>query len=122
MPTQINLPSFCDPRGNLTVLEDQLGFEIKRLFFIDKVPPQQKRGGHGHFVARQFLICLSGSCKIEVIKKNFHETYLLDKSNIGLLLEPEDWHAMHDFTADAVLLVVSSQKYDPKDYFTVPEV
>ena len=43
----IDLKSFTDKRGNLTVIEKTLPFEIKRIFYIYGVDDSD-RGGHRH--------------------------------------------------------------------------
>jgi len=44
------------------------------------------------------------------------ESFRLDDPSIALLLPPMVWSVQHRFTADAVLLVLASEKYDPADY------
>ena len=39
-----------------------------------------------------------------------------------LVLEPEDWHSMDEFSKDAILLVVSNELYDKDDYIYEPYV
>ena len=60
----IELPTFGDDRGNLTVVEKVLPFEIKRFYYIYDVSSQ--RGGHRHKKTIQALISLGGSCEIYV--------------------------------------------------------
>jgi hypothetical protein len=47
------------------------------------------------------------------------EDVLLDCPNIGLLVEPRDWHTMK-FDEGAVLLVLASEPYDRDDYIDTP--
>ena len=58
----INLPTFGDDRGSLTIIEKVLPFEIKRLYYI--YGADSKRGGHRHKTTTQALITLNGSCEI----------------------------------------------------------
>ena len=43
----IDLKTFTDKRGNLTVIEKVIPFDIKRVFYIYGVD-DSKRGGHRH--------------------------------------------------------------------------
>jgi WxcM-like, C-terminal len=43
----INLKTFCDQRGNLTVIEKIIPFDIKRIFYIYGVD-SSVRGKHRH--------------------------------------------------------------------------
>ena len=44
------------------------------------------------------------------------EVVLLDKPNLGLHMPPLTWGAQYDFSSDAVLLVLASNRYDEDDY------
>lgn len=114
MAYTINLPTFGDDRGSLTVVEEQLPFEIKRFYYIYDVTNQ--RGGHRHKKTIQALICLGGSCEVYVDNGEKKETILLDSPSKCLILDPKDWHTMDRFTLGSTLLVFSSEFYDKDDY------
>ena len=116
MPEIINLPSFSDPRGRLVVLEKSLPFNIKRVYWICDVPESSIRGEHAHKKTRAGLVCIKGECEVFVNNGNEKETFTLDSPNKCLILNPEDWHIMKNFSKEAVLLVLSSEYYDAKDY------
>lgn len=111
----IDLKTFTDERGNLTVIENVLPFQINRVFYIYGVD-NSVRGGHRHHKTIQAAICIKGTCNIynnDNIKENvFH----LDKPSECLILEPRDWHQMFDFSEDAILMVLASENFDQKDY------
>jgi dTDP-4-dehydrorhamnose 3,5-epimerase-like enzyme len=115
MAKLIDLRTFTDARGNLTVIEKVLPFEIKRIFYIYGVDASV-RGGHRHHTTYQAAICLRGSCTISNNDGTATETFVLDKPSKCLLLDPKDWHQMHDFTPDAILMVIASEYFDPNDY------
>ena len=108
------LPTFSDNRGNLTVVEKLLPFDIKRFYYIYDVT--SKRGGHRHKKTIQALICLGGSCEVYINNNIKEETIILDSPNKCLILNPEDWHTMDKFTKGSILLVFSSEFYDKDDY------
>ena len=110
----INLPTFRDNRGNLTVIEKLLPFEIKRFYYIYDVT--SKRGGHRHHKTIQALICLGGSCEIYIHNGETEETIILDTPQKCLILDPKDWHTMDKFSKNSILLVLSSEYYDKHDY------
>lgn len=111
----IDLETRTDSRGNLTVIEDILPFNIKRVFYIYGVD-KSERGGHRHHKTIQAAICIKGECKIfnndGVNKDVFH----LDMPSKCVMLEPKDWHKMFDFSEDAILLVLASENFDNDDY------
>jgi len=111
----IDLTTFTDNRGNLTVIEKSIPFEIKRIFYIYGVD-KSVRGGHRHHATIQAAICLQGKCTIynnDNIKEN---EFVLDSPSKCLILNPEDWHQMYDFSPDAILMVLASAPFDPQDY------
>ena len=105
----IDLKTFTNGKGNLTVIE-KLPFDIKRIFYIYDID-DSIRGGHRHKKTIQAAICLQGKCKI----RN-GGTYILDDPSKCLIIEPEDWHEMFDFSPDAMLMILASESYDPNDY------
>ena len=115
MANLINLKTHSDKRGNLTVIEEQIPFEVKRVFYIYGVD-DSVRGGHRHKTTVQAAICIHGSCVVSNHDGNSREDFQLDHPNKCLILEPKDWHTMHHFTPDAVLLVFASTKFDATDY------
>lgn len=117
----IGLKSFNDPRGMLTVVQDEIPFLIRRTYFIQHVPSDKiVRGGHRHKTTSQALICLTGSCEIFNHDGKKKEVFQLDSPSKCLIIEPEDWHTMQKFSRDAVLLVFASTKYHLNDYIDTP--
>ncbi|GIP60273.1 sugar 3,4-ketoisomerase [Paenibacillus woosongensis] len=114
----IEIDKLGDERGLLTVIEENITvpFEIKRVFYIYETKSGVRRGFHAHFKTRQALICVSGSCKVYLDNIKRKKDVLLDSPNKVLILEPNDWHEMYDFSSDCVLLVLASHLYDAEDY------
>ena len=117
----ITLKTFSDERGSLTFVEDnQLPFKIKRSFYIHGAKENVVRGKHRHKKAIQAMIVLNGTCEVYNNDGQKEERFLLDSSNKCLILEPRDWHSMSNFTQNAVINVLSSEYFDPKDYIYEP--
>ena len=112
----IEIPQHKDERGSLGVIDGQIPFTIKRVFYMYDV--KSIRGGHGHFKTQMVLLAVSGSCEIEVVSKvDGHKRVQLDNPGQALMLEPCEWHLLKDFKEGTVVMVFASTKYDPKDYF-----
>jgi hypothetical protein len=116
--TVLNLPTFVDPRGTLTVSQDALPFTVIRTYWIYGADGQT-RGGHRHTYTRQALIAISGRVSIYINDGTQIDTVILDHPSKCLLVEPKDWHTM-TFEANAVLLVMSSHPYDRSEYVDTP--
>lgn len=114
----ISLNQLGDDRGLLTVVEENITipFEIKRVFYIYQTKQGVSRGYHAHYKTRQVLIAVSGSCTISIDDARRKTKVILDDPTKALLLEPNDWHEMYDFSPDCVLLVLASHMYDSEDY------
>jgi len=117
----INLETHVDERGKLIVVEKVLPFEIKRVYFIYDVK-NAKRGFHRHKKTIQGAIAINGSCRfvIQSCKNNSKEYFYLNSPSMCLILWPEDFHWIEDFSHDCILLVLASEYYDINDYVFEP--
>jgi dTDP-4-dehydrorhamnose 3,5-epimerase-like enzyme len=116
--TLLNLPTFDDPRGSLTVLSGSLPFNVVRSYWIYGADGNT-RGGHRHVFTRQALIAVSGTVSIYMNDGVVEGTVVLDHPSKCLLVEPKDWHTM-TFGPGSVLLVMSSHPYDRSEYIDTP--
>ena len=91
-------------------------FDIKRVYYISGVSVGAVRGAHTHKETIQILFCIQGSIIIALDDGKKKEKVVLNKPNIGVLLEPGVWHEMQDFKKDTILLVLASKKHKPNDY------
>ena len=120
MSNLINLQTYEDSRGFLTVIEKELPFEIRRLYYIYNVD-KSIRGQHRHIKTIQAAVVLNGSCSIFCQKPNgvVSEFRLINPSECLIIL-PEDYHWMDNFSPNTILLVMASELYDPQDYIYEP--
>jgi len=93
-----------------------LPFEIKRFYFMKT--PSGKRGGCKHLKSTQALVCLEGGCTVSVYNGKTENTYALDNPSKLLVIEIGDYHELHDFFPNSIVLIVSSGHYDKEDYYT----
>jgi hypothetical protein len=115
----IDLTTFTDARGNLTVIEKSVPFDIKRIFYIYGVD-SSVRGGHRHHTTIQAAICLQGHCTIYNNNSITEVEFALDSPSKCLILNPEDWHQMYNFSPDAILMVCASTLFNQADYIFKP--
>lgn len=115
----LDLPAFDDPgKGVLSVAEggEYLPFEIRRAYWIYRVPYGETRGGHAHKNLSQVLIAVSGSLEVTLDNGNDTRRVLLNNPAEGLLLFPGIWRTLENFSNDAVCLCLASELYDEQDY------
>ena len=110
-----SIPTFSDSRGSLSVIERILPFDIKRVYYIYNVDDSE-RGYHAHKKTIQALIMLNGSCNVFVGDKNHSTKYEMNSPEKLLLLMPEDFHWMTNFSKGSILLVLASHEFNKNDY------
>jgi hypothetical protein len=118
-PELLQLPKILDPRGNLTFLQnnDQVPFEIQRVFWTYDVPGGETRGGHAYKTQQEVIIALSGS--FDVVVRNVAgdtQKFQLNRSYYGLYLPPNTWRHMENFSTNSLGLHLSSHCYSEHDY------
>ncbi len=112
------LKTFTDNRGSLTIAEEGIDvpFRIERVYWIHGVPQGQERGKHSNKVSWEYVVAVHGSVEITLENKDGRQTYLLDSKDKGLIIPPDTWDEIRNFSPDAVLLVLASHKYDESAY------
>ena len=113
----IHFPPLGDERGSLVVLEDKrnVPFDIKRVYYVFGTKKGIARGFHAHKNLKQVAVCIAGKCRMVMDDGRKKESIWLDSPTQGILITTE-WHEMHDFSEDCVLLVLASEHYDENDY------
>lgn len=113
----IPIPKIEDPRGNLSVIEnDVIPYEIKRVYYLYDVPSGAERGGHSHKEQQEFLVALSGSFDVILNDGKIEKKVTLNKPFEGLLITNGIWRELKNFSSGAVCLVVASDVYIEDDY------
>lgn len=104
--------------GVLTPIEceQDIPFDVKRLYYIYNVSDNKVRGKHSHKKLHQILICLSGSVDVRIENFFGEKVYTLNNPSVGLYIGPDNWREMYNFTENAVLLVLASDHYTEEDY------
>ena len=74
------------------------------------------RGEHAHKACHQFLVCVKGSVGIVLDDGDKRDEIVLDSARVGLHIPPMVWGIQYQFSSDAVLLVLASDRYSAEDY------
>lgn len=114
----IKFKEFADPHGNLVAIEGikDVPFNIKRLFYIYDTLSDVIRGKHANRKSEFILICLSGSCKVDLFDGINTKTIKLECNTEGLYISKMVWKDMYAFSRDCVLLCLSNEYYDADEY------
>lgn len=114
----IDLRKISDPRGNLTVIEENLDipFDIKRVYYLYDVPGGESRGAHAHKELYQLLVAANGSFSVTLDDGKNKITHMLKRPYQGLLIVPGIWRDLDDFSSGSVCLCLASEHYEAEDY------
>ncbi len=114
----IDLPKICDPRGNLSFIQDgtHLPFDIARVYWIYDVPGGKFRDGHAFRTQEEFIVALSGSFDVVLNDGDKVVRHHLCRSYYGLYVPAMTWREIDNFSTNSVALVLSSTLYDEDDY------
>jgi hypothetical protein len=114
----IDLPIIEDRAGNISPItgNDEIPFEIRRVFYLYDIPGGKDRGAHAHKSCHQFLIAGSGAFEVLVDDGTNQETYSLNRPYYGLHIPPGIWAAEKNFSSGSICLVLASHGYDAEDY------
>lgn len=104
--------------GELSFFEgiNDIPFEIKRIYYISKVPEGVRRGYHAHKELKQFLFCPYGRIQLVLENKNGREEIELSDPSIGVIIEECTWREMLWLQKNSVLCVAASDFYKAEDY------
>ena len=104
--------------GELSFFEatHDIPFEIKRIYYISKVPEGIRRGFHAHKNLKQLLFCPYGRIQLILENKNGREEIELSDPSIGVVIDQLTWREMLWLQKDSVLCVAASDYYNTEDY------
>lgn len=104
--------------GELSFFEsiNDIPFEVKRIYYISKVPEGVRRGFHAHKELKQLLFCPYGRIQLILENKNGREEIELSDPSIGVIIDQFTWREMLWLQKDSVLCVAASDYYNKEDY------
>ncbi|MBK7212900.1 MAG: WxcM-like domain-containing protein [Bacteroidales bacterium] len=104
--------------GNITIVEgdNNLPFDIKRVYYLYDIPGGEARGGHAHRNLSQLIVAASGSFDVLLDDGKNKKVVTLNRPDFGLMVIPGIWRELMEFSSGAICLVLASEKYDEEDY------
>ena len=87
------------------------------MFYIYGSSADVVRGKHANRNSEFVLVNVAGKSKIKTETANGDITiFNLDRPHTGIYIPKMVWKEMYDFSPDSVLLCLSSEHYDAKEY------
>lgn len=114
----IELPRVHNPAGNITIIQNGSPrlFDIKRVYYMYDIPGGSERGGHAHTMSYQIIVAASGSFEVILDDCKSRNVFHLNRPYFGLFIVPGIWRELKNFSSGAICLVLTSHKYNEKDY------
>jgi len=92
-------------------LKDYVDFEIKRIYFITDI--KNNTGAHCHKKEKEIFILQRGSCVAVIDRGKGLEEFPMTGPMSAIYAGNFVWHHFKSFSADAILLALSSTNYKP---------
>lgn len=104
--------------GELSFIEanHDVNFDIKRIYYISKVPEGVRRGYHAHKTLKQLLFCPFGKIQLILDNGTMREEITLSDPSIGIVIDHPIWREMIWMQKDSVICVAASDYYEVDDY------
>lgn len=97
---------------NPVELKDCIDFEIKRVYYLTNI--KENTGQHCHKIEEEFFILIQGSCAAIIDQGKGLEEVILRGPSDAIYVPALIWHGFKNFSADAILLALSSTNYNPE--------
>jgi hypothetical protein len=117
-PTIIVFPKIgMSSLGYISPAENEnLPFDVKRIYWTYYTPENVERGGHSHKNLRQILVAVAGTITVTTELLNGQKNiFVLDCPNKGLFIPKLCWREMK-YTHNAVQMCIASMEYNEADY------
>ena len=114
--TLINVTTFTDERGSLSVIEKEQPFVPKRVFWIHHIRTNKERGVHAMLEGTEVLVAVHGSFVMDLDDGLSKTSVVLNNPTKGLLLRPGIWSRTRSYKDECVALVLASEEYDRSKY------
>lgn len=114
--TLVDIPTFIDTRGSITVLEKDLPFEVKRIFWLHNILEGEERGVHALLEGMEIIVAVHGSFKVDLDDGISVCTFVLDNPSMGLIIKPGIWFKTYSYKDNGVSLILSDEEYSRDKY------
>lgn len=112
----VNVPTFTDERGAISVLDKELPFQVRRVFWLHHIMEGKDRGAHALRDSSEIMIAVHGSFAVDLDDTINKTSILLDDPSKGLIIRPGVWFRTHSYREDGVSLILAEDKYARNKY------
>ena len=112
----IDVPTFTDERGAISVMDKELPFEVRRVFWLHHIVEGKDRGAHALLDSSEFMMAVHGSFVVDLDDTVNKISVLLDDPSKGLMIRPGIWFRTHSYNNDGVSLILAEEEYARDKY------
>lgn len=107
----IDIATFIDERGAISVIDKELPFQVKRVFWLYNIQENKDRGAHALLEGMEIMIAVHGSFVVDLDDGTEKKSVLLDDPSRGLIIRPGVWFRTHSYIEDGVSLILADEEY-----------
>ena len=112
----IDVTTFTDERGAISVMDKELPFQVKRVFWLHHIVEGKDRGAHALLDSNEIMVAVHGSFVVELDDTVNKVSILLDDPSKGLIICPGVWFRTHSYKDDGVSLILAEEEYARDKY------
>ncbi len=112
----VDIPTFTDERGSISVMDKELPFQVKRVFWLHHIVGGKDRGAHALLDSSEIMVAVHGSFIVDLDDTVNKKSVLLDNPSKGLVIKPGVWFRTHSYKEDGVSLILAEEEYAHDKY------
>jgi len=112
----VDVPTFTDERGAISVLDKELPFQVKRVFWLHHIQEGKDRGAHALLDSSEIMVAVHGSFIVDLDDTINKTSVLLDDPSKGLMIRPGVWFRTHSYKDEGVSLILAEEEYARDKY------
>ena len=112
----VDVPTFTDERGAISVLDKELPFQVKRVFWLHHIQEGKDRGAHALLDSSEIMVAVHGSFIVDLDDTVNKTSVLLNDPSKGLMIRPGVWFRTHSYKEDGVSLILAEEEYARDKY------
>ena len=112
----IDVPTFTDERGAISVMDKELPFQVRRVFWLHHIQEGKDRGARALLDSSEIIVAVHGSFVIDLDDTENKASILLNDPSKGLIIRPGVWFRTHRYKDDGVSLILAEEEYARDKY------
>ena len=112
----VDVPTFTDDRGAISVMDKELPFQVRRVFWLHHIKEGKDRGAHALLDSSEIMVAIHGSFVVDLDDIETKTSIVLDSPEKGIIIRPGIWFRTHGYTNDGVSLILAEEEYARDKY------